>query len=87
MIELFSLHSGIDSDGAATQLIPFQRLEQGLEFAIAKPVAFLACGEDFAAFNRVCSTYSAAPSSARTTIFCSLPAGVSVAVDGVVVLG
>ena len=47
---------------------------------------FLARSEGVATFNRVCRTYLAAPSSLRTAIICSLPAGVSVAVNGVAVL-
>ena len=47
---------------------------------------FLARSEGVATFNSVCRTYLAAPSSVRIAIICSLPAGVSVAVDGVAVL-
>ncbi len=53
---------------------------------VVKVNVFLARSEDFAAFNRVYSTYLVAPSPARTTIICSLLAGISVEVDCIAVL-
>jgi len=47
---------------------------------------YLARVEDFAEFNRVYAEYLVAPSPARTTIICTLLAGISVEVDCVAVI-
>jgi 2-iminobutanoate/2-iminopropanoate deaminase len=47
---------------------------------------YLARKEDFAAFNSIYAEYAVLPYPARTTIICSLLAGISVEVDAVAVL-
>lgn len=53
---------------------------------VARVGVYLARVEDFAAFNRIYSDYAVPPYPARTTIICTLLAGISVEVDCVVVL-
>jgi 2-iminobutanoate/2-iminopropanoate deaminase len=53
---------------------------------VVKVGVYLTRMEDFAAFNRVYSEYLVTPSPARTTIICSLLAGISVEVDCIAVI-
>lgn len=53
---------------------------------VARVGVYLARKEDFAAFNRIYAEYAVTPYPARTTIICTLLAGISVEVDCMAVL-
>ncbi|MFZ4604153.1 MAG: RidA family protein, partial [Caulobacterales bacterium] len=53
---------------------------------VARVGVYLARKEDFAAFNRIYAEFAVAPYPARTTIICTLLAGISVEVDCIAVL-
>ncbi len=53
---------------------------------VARVGVYLARKEDFAAFNRIYEEYVREPFPARTTIICTLLAGISVEVDCLAVL-